>query len=150
MAFALTAVGTQRLDKVEPIGTAVRIRRRYTTPDGKPIDRPLRAGEVIAAHVTVELTKPRDYFLIEDRRPSVCEFAADRIFGPPAASAAHVEFRDDRVSIFHTHLAAGRHEIIYYLRAETAGVGHVLPGVAYPMYDEKTRGETGAGRLEVK
>ena len=46
-------------------------------------------------------------------------------------------------------LAAGAHEVVYYLRAETAGTSHVLPGRAYPMYDEKTLGETGAARVEV-
>jgi uncharacterized protein YfaS (alpha-2-macroglobulin family) len=126
------------------------MRREYTTLAGRPIDRPLAAGEVFAARVTVELARPQRYFIIEDRRPAGCEFAEDRIFGKDAASAAHVEFRDDRVCAFHTSLSAGRHEIVYYLRAETAGTSHVLPGRAYPMYDEKTCGQTGAARVEVR
>ncbi len=150
ISFAVTAAGTQRLDKVEPIGTVVKLRRRYTTPDGVPIDRPLRVGETIAAHVTVELARAQEYFIIEDRRPAGCEFADDRIFGAAAAAAAHVEFRDDRVCVFHAQLGAGLHEIVYYLRAETPGVSHVLPGCAYPMYKDQTRGETGAHTLVVR
>jgi hypothetical protein len=47
-------------------------------------------------------------------------------------------------------LPAGRHEIVYYQRAETLGRCSVLPGRAYPMYDEKALGETASNRLEVK
>ncbi len=90
-----------------------------------------------------------NYLIIEDRRPAGCEFAADRLDGSAAGGAAHVEFRDDRVCAFFTHLDAGRHELVYYLRAETPGVSHVLPGCAYPMYDEKTRGETGSAILTI-
>ena len=72
------------------------------------------------------------------------------MFGKISSAAAHVEFRDDRVCVFHTSLAKGSHELIYYLRAETPGTYNILPSCAYPMYDEKHRGETGASRLQVR
>ncbi len=62
---------------------------------------------------------------------------------------AEVEFRDDRVCVFYGGLSAGRHEIVYYLRAETPGAGHMLPACAYPMYAESQRGETGSATVEV-
>ena len=110
----------------------------------------MEVGEVVAVHLNVELAEPRDYLLVEDRRPAGCEFAEDTISGRAASSADHVEFRDDRVSCFFSRLPAGKHELIYYLRAETRGTSHILPGVAYPMYDEKIRGETGALRVTIK
>lgn len=147
--FSLTAIGTQQLDKAEPIGQAVKMTRRYATAAGKPLGPSVQVGRTVAVHVTVELAKPQRYMMVEDRRPTGLEFAHDRLFGPAAAAAAHVEFRDDRLCVFFTDLPAGKHELVYYLRAETPWTGHVLPGAAYPMYNETTRGETSAAKLTV-
>jgi len=147
--FSLTAMGTQRLDKVESIGDAVKMTRRYATPQGMPLGTPVQVGRTVAVHVTVELAKPQQYMMVEDRRPTGLEFAHDRLFGSAAARAAHVEFRDDRLCVFFTDLSAGKHELVYYLRAETPWTGHVLPGAAYPMYNETIRGETGSATLTV-
>ena len=105
---------------------------------------------MIAVHLRVDLEGPRQYMIVEDRRPAGCEFAGELLDGPLAPAAANVEFRDDRVAAFFTSMGAGRHELIYYLRAETPGTSHLLPGVAYPMYRETIRGETGALSLEVE
>ena len=104
---------------------------------------------MIGVHLTVELDKPQSYLIVEDRRPAGCEFADDAIGGPLARQAANVEFRDDRLAAFFTGLPAGRHELVYYLRAETPGTSHILPGAAYPMYNEQVRGETEAMPLEI-
>ena len=146
--FALTATGTQRLDRIEPTGKEIRIRRTLKTPEGKPLGR-IRVGDVIAVHLRVDLAGPQSYMIVEDRRPAGFEFADELLDGPLAAAAAHVEFRDDRVAAFFTSMGTGRHELIYYLRAETPGTSHILPGVAYPMYRETTRGETGALSLQI-
>jgi uncharacterized protein YfaS (alpha-2-macroglobulin family) len=150
VSYALRATGTQRLDKLEPQGTRIKVRRRIETLDSRPVEGPLTVGQVVAVRLSVELEQPASYLIAEDRRPAGCEFADERVTGKAAAAAAHVEFRDDRVCIFHTALPAGRHEFVYYLRAETPGTSHLLPGCVYPMYDEKVRGETGSGRLEIK
>ena len=147
--FALTATGTQRLDKVDPIGTTVKMTRRYATLDGKPLGAAVRVGQVVAVHVTVDLARAQQYMIVEDRRPTGMEFAHDRLSGPAASRAAHVEFRDERLCAFFTAMPAGKHELVYTLRAETPWTGHVLPGAAYPMYSETIRGETAAARLTV-
>ncbi|NQT41095.1 MAG: hypothetical protein HQ581_26625, partial [Planctomycetes bacterium] len=147
--YTLTAVGVQRLDKFEPVGDSVRMHRALTTVAGKPLSRRQRPGDVIAVHLSVELQQPQSYVIVEDRRPAVCEFADDTLHGPAAGQAAHVEFRDDRLAVFFASLPAGRHELVYYLRAETAGKSCMLPGIAYPMYNERLRGETAAMHLEI-
>lgn len=150
VSYAITAKGTQRLDKMEPIGEDVKLTRRYSTLAGEPVAGAIKVGDVIAVHLTLDLTAAQNYVLVEERRPAGCEFADERIVGIDAAAAAHVEFRDDRLCVFHAGLSAGRHEFTYYLRAETPGVSHVLPGCAYPMYDERKRGETGASTIEIR
>jgi hypothetical protein len=46
--------------------------------------------------------------------------------------------------------AAAREEQQKRLRAERRGTSNVLPGVAYPMYSDRLRGETGALRVAVE
>ncbi len=148
LLFTLSCSGTQRLDKMEPIGTAVRIQRQLETLDGKPLTGAVKPGDVIKVRLRIELDQARSYLIVEDRRPAGCEYADERIV-VRGITPASVEYRDDRLCVFFDRLPAGKHEIVYWLRAETTGVSHFLPGVVYPMYQEKERGETGASRLEV-
>jgi hypothetical protein len=146
--FTLSASGTQQLDRMEPIGTSVRMQRQLETLDGKPLHGPVKPGDVIAVRLRIELDQAQSYLIVEDRRPAGCEYADERISS--GNTPASLEFRDDRLCVFFNQLPAGKHEIVYWLRAETAGASHFLPGVVYPMYQESARGETGATRLEVK
>jgi hypothetical protein len=148
--YTVEAVGTQRQDKVEPIGDAIKVSRTFETVAGQPLAGPVPLGQTVAVRLRVVLEKPFGYVLIEDRRPAGCEFADDHLHGKNAAGLATMEFRDDRVCAFASSLPAGRHEFVYYLRAETPGVSQVLPGCVYPMYQDRVRGETGAARLEVE
>ena len=148
--YTVEAFGTQRQDRVEPIGDVIKLSRTFETVDGRPLAGKVTAGQTIAVRLLVDLEKQNDYVLIEDRRPAGCEFADDHLHGNGALGLANVEFRDDRVCAFAASLPAGRHEFIYYLRAETPGVSQVLPGRVYPMYDDKVRGETGAARVEIE
>jgi hypothetical protein len=148
LLFTLSASGTQRLDKMEPIGTRVRMQRQLETLDGKPLKGTVKPGDVIAVRLRVDLDQARSYLIVEDPRPAGCEYADERISSD--ITPASVEFRDDRLCLFLDHLPAGKHEFVYWLRAETAGASHFLPGVVYPMYQDTERGETGVSRVEVK
>ena len=146
----MRGTGAQRLDKVEPIGKELRIARQLETLDGKALDRPIRVGEVIAVRLKVTLEKAESYVMVEDRRPTGCEFADEHLDGVQRDGIASKEFRDDRVCLFFTALGSGDHEIIYYLRAETPGLSHLLPGMVYPMYADTRRGETGSAKRVVE
>ena len=148
--YALNATGYQHLDQVEPTGTELKMLRKYNTAKGEPLHGPVAAGQPIEVRVTLTLTQAQAYVLVEDRRPAGFEFAADFLEGGDAKAAANVEFRDDRVCVYFGNLSAGEHHFSYYLRAEAPGISHVIPGRAYPMYNEKLCGETGADVLEVK
>ncbi len=146
---AVRAVGVQREIDPKATGTRVRLSRQLEALDGKPITGPLTIGQVIRVRLRLDLQGAEEYLLVEERRPSLCEFADDRITGLAAQSAVHQEFRDDRLCVFFRNLPPGAHEIVYYLRAETIGQATHLRGIAFPMYNEKNRGETGGGKLEV-
>ena len=113
----MVANGTEQLDQVEPRGKEVRMTRTYETLDGKPLTQPLRVGEACAVRLTIDLEKAQDFLIVEDRRPANCEYADDQATLKIRGTWANTEFRDDRVCLFFTHLSAGKHEIIYYLRA---------------------------------
>ena len=144
--FAITAAGTQRMDHVEPSGSEVKLARHFTTVDGQPLSQPLKPGDIIAVHLALDLADAKDYLLVNDPRPAGFEYVEDHLHGPPAANT---EFRDDRLCAFFPRLPSGRHNFVYYLRAETPGTSHILPALAYPMYDEKKRGESAAQVLTV-
>lgn len=148
--YTIEASGTQRQDRVEPIGGAIKVSRTFETLTGQPLTRKVTVGQTLAVRLRVTLERPCNYVLIEDRRPAGCEFADAHLHGKDAAGLANVEFRDDRVCAFAASLPAGLHEFVYYLRAETPGLSQVLPGYVYPMYQDKVRGETGAARLEIE
>jgi uncharacterized protein YfaS (alpha-2-macroglobulin family) len=150
LPYVLEATGVQRLDRFEAVGKEVKVRRRLETLDGKPVAGPLKVGDVVAVRLEVELDAAQGYVLLEDRRPAHCEFADERVTGPARGSLSHFEFRDDRVCLYSGSLGAGRHEFVYYLRAETAGRAHLLPGYAYPMYADHLRGETEGEVVEVR
>ncbi len=149
MYYTIEAAGTQRQDKVEPIGDSIKVSRTFETVDGKPLVGTVTVGQTLAVRLCVSLEKAQSYLLIEDRRPAGCEYADSHMHGKDGAGLANVEFRDDRVCAFAASLSAGRYEFVYYLRAETPGLSQVLPGCVYPMYQDKVRGETGAARLEI-
>src|SRR5436305_7499625 len=111
LLFTLSASGTQRLDKMEPIGTGVRMQRQLETVDGKPLTGAVKPGDVIAVRLRIELDQARSYLIVEDRRPAGCEYADERIIAG-GITPASVEFRDDRLCVFLNHLPAGKHEIV--------------------------------------
>ena len=148
--FTVTAAGTQRLDRMEPTGTSVTMVRRATTPDGEPLGKAVPMGEMIAVHLDVALAEGQNYVMIDEPRPAGCEYAADRLDALDGIKPTHVEFRDDRMVAFFTTLSPGRHTFTYYLRAETEGRSHQLPGAIFPMYEETQRGETGGTSIQVE
>jgi len=150
--YAITAVGRQRLDKMEETGAQLRLRRQFLTLDGKPLAGAVAVGQVIAVRLTLQSDADREYVHLEDRRPAGFEVADEQWVpaAPGAATPAAVEYRDDRIAVFFRQVGAGRHEYTYYLRAETPSASHALPALVYQMYDERVRADSAAHKLEVK
>ena len=78
-SYTLTAIGTQRLDHFDPVGTNLRVLRRITAPDNAPVTEAVDVGQVVAVHLDVELTAHQQYVMVKDRRPAGFEFASDRL-----------------------------------------------------------------------
>ncbi len=147
--LAVRATGVQRQDELAASGKRVKLNRVIETLEGAPLKGALKIGQVVRVRLKLDLTQPEDFLMIEERRGALCEFAADHLTGSAARFVVHHDFRDDRLCLFFTSLAAGAHEIVYFVRAETPGHCTVLPGSAYPMYDAAARGESTASKVAV-
>ncbi len=125
--YTVETVGTQRQDKVEPIGDIIKLSRTFETLDGRPLQGKVIAGQSFAVRLRIDLERPQSYVLIEDRRPSGCEFADDHLHGKGASNLANVEFRDDRVLRLRRGAAGGTTRVHLLPTRRNAGD---QPGVA--------------------
>ena len=62
----------------------------------------------------------------------------------------HVERYDDRVQLFATRLAEGRHQVSYIVRATTAGTFRTAPARAEEMYSPEVFGRTATTVIEIR
>jgi uncharacterized protein YfaS (alpha-2-macroglobulin family) len=124
--------------------------RPVVAPEKRPVTE-LRVGDRIMVRLTIKSETPMRYLMIEDPIPAGCEVQErgsvpqdewDQWF-------AHLDVRDDRVSVFVTDLARGTHTIEYYLRPEATGRPRALPAVLSDMYIPSTRAATADTALTI-
>jgi alpha-2-macroglobulin len=152
-----------------------RIERRYNVVrDGRdqPAARTFEAGDMVRVTLVLDLPAERRYVAVTD--PLAAGFEPiESWFATTAAEAArasemqdggdddswdriwqrgtydHVERHDDRVQLFATRLAAGRHEFSYVVRATTTGTFTVAPPRAEEMYSPEVSGRGATQTVEV-
>jgi alpha-2-macroglobulin len=129
------------------------------------------AGDLVRVTLTITLPQERRYLAVTDTLPAGFE-AVDSWFRSTASDLArdasvqssseapslwfersgfdHVEKHDDRVSLFATRLAIGRHQFSYLVRATTAGTFRAAGAIAEEMYAPEVQGRTEAATIEVR
>ncbi|MGE3178543.1 MAG: alpha-2-macroglobulin, partial [Vicinamibacterales bacterium] len=143
-----------------------RIERRYAVVrDGKdgPATDSFAAGDLVRVTLAITIPKERRYVAVVDPLPAGAE-PVETWFATTAADLAraavvqdgrerpswedvwrrgtfdHVERHDDRVQLFATRLAEGRHEFSYIVRATTAGTFNVAGPRVEEMYAPEVSG----------
>jgi hypothetical protein len=140
--------------------------------DGVP-GTTFKAGDLIKVTLTLEIPKERRWVALVDPIPSGFE-PVESWFQTTAADLAkkqrdedegssrewrswwerggfdHVERHDDRVMLFATRLAEGRHEFSYIVRATTAGTFKTAPAHVEEMYEPEVFGRTSTVIVEVR
>ncbi len=170
---------TARLDYAlaEPppaVDLGMRVERRYErfveNGDSAP-GVSFNAGDLIRVTLTLTLPQERRYVAVTDALPAGVE-AVDSFFRTTATDLArdasaeqpggesgwwwerggfdHVEKYDDRVTLFATRLANGRHQFSYLVRATTAGTFAAAGTIAEEMYAPEVNGRAAATMLEIK
>jgi alpha-2-macroglobulin len=161
---------------LNPRDNGFHIERKYAVVrengDGAPAQS-FAAGDLIRVTLSVDIPKERRYVAVTDPIPAGFE-PVESWFATTAADLArandqqdgssrltwdeiwrrgtfdHVERHDDRVELFATRLAEGRHEFSYIVRATTAGVFVVAPTRAEEMYSPEISGRAGTETIEVR
>jgi alpha-2-macroglobulin len=121
----------------------------------------------VTVTLTLDVPKERRYVAVTDPLPAGFEpveswfvtTAAD-LAAPREAERAseawqrggfdRVERHDDRVLLFATRLAEGRHVFSYVVRATTSGRFTAAPARAEEMYEPEVFGRTAATMVEVR
>jgi uncharacterized protein YfaS (alpha-2-macroglobulin family) len=143
----------------------------YVETGSKPAATSYKAGDLIKVTLTLDLTKERRFVAVKDPLPAGFE-PVESWFATSAANLSratneqdasddwqawwqrggfdHVARHDDRVELFATRLAAGRHTFSYVVRATTAGTFRTAPAHAEEMYEPEVFGRTATAVIEVR
>jgi uncharacterized protein YfaS (alpha-2-macroglobulin family) len=156
------------------LDNGIRIERTfapYAEAGTRPAQMTFKAGDLIAVTLTLRLTKERRFVAVTDPLPAGFEpleswFATTARAigttpvqdGEPASwdtfwergGFDHVERHDDRVQLFATRLAEGRHQFTYVVRATTAGTFRTAPARAEEMYEPEVFGRTATAVITVQ
>ncbi len=101
-----------------------------------PIDpkERLSSGDQVEVELILESKNDYEYVAIEDMKAAGFEPLGVRSGYNGNELGAYIEYRDDRVSLFVTHLGRGRHSVSYRMRAEIPGRFSALPTRLKAMY----------------
>lgn len=132
--------GTRRLAMLRqyftltPVQVKGRIVYRET-----PLAGPVKTGDLLLVKLTVAGSNDWRYLMLEDPIPAGTEaIERDGAYqleqGRAWEYGSQRELRDDRTVYFLDHLADGRREFSYMLRATTPGTFNAMPARVSPMY----------------
>jgi uncharacterized protein YfaS (alpha-2-macroglobulin family) len=143
----------------------------YVETGARPASTAYKAGDLVRVTLTLNLTKERRFVAVTDPLPAGFE-PVESWFATSAASLAveqdrgepdgdwmswwerggfdHVERHDDRIQLFATRLAEGRHTFSYVARATTAGTFRTAPAHAEEMYEPEVFGRTATAVIEIR
>ncbi len=153
----------------------IRIERTYAPyveTGTRPAATTFKAGDLVRVTLTLQLTKERRFVAVTDPLPAGFE-PVESWFATSAAALSknqdaqedvsdnwfawwqrggfdHVERHDDRVELFATRLAEGRHQFSYIVRATTAGTFRTAPAHGEEMYEPEVFGRTATVMVDVK
>jgi hypothetical protein len=152
--------------EVTSLDQGLALKRSYQLSEGAPRkDGAYNLGDLVEVTIELEANQRMSYVLVEDPIPAGFEALAERVnpYGwggcPFCEYADHFfwrewgynrkDVRDDRVDFFLTELWPGKHTFTYLMRATTRGEFSVLPGQAYPMYNDDIWGRSASQQVVV-
>ena len=154
-------------DEVQAVNRGIEVSRVYALPGDGATDAVASAaiGEVVQVRLRLVAPHSLRYVRIEDFFPAGAEAINPELAISPTLGALpagaplnpsetgwgwwhfdHVEFRDEKVVIYASHLPAGVYEYVYAIRPTIAGEYRVIPPVARQLYFPEVYGR-GAGGL---
>jgi uncharacterized protein YfaS (alpha-2-macroglobulin family) len=155
--------------EVEPLARGFVVERRYTRPgdDSHTSITRARVGETLQARLTVVVTEPREYVIIEDPLPAGVEAinpnlaTSEQIGTRPTMTRlnddggwgwwwfSNIEFRDEKVILYATYLPAGTYEFVYSVQVGLPGVYNVIPATAHETYAPDVYGRSAGSSFTI-
>ena len=136
--------------------------RSYRLVEGAPRDDgAYNIGDVVEVSLGLTIDDEIWYLLIEDPIPAGFEALNERLNATSYTlgySSGYwwrnwgynrKDVRDDRVDFFITHGYSGQRTLTYLMRATVPGTFSVLPGQAYPMYDDDVWARSASRQVKV-
>ncbi len=109
----------------------------------------LKSGDLVEVELTIDSKNDYEYILLEDMKAAGFEPVDVRSGYNGNQLGAYMELRDDRVSLFVTRLARGKHSLSYRLRAEIPGSFSALPTRASAMYAPELKANSEEIKLQI-
>jgi uncharacterized protein YfaS (alpha-2-macroglobulin family) len=109
----------------------------------------LTSGDLVEVELTVESKNDYEYIMLEDMKAAGLEAVDVRSGYNGNELGAYVELRDERICLFVSRLARGKHSISYRLRAEIPGKFSALPTRASAMYAPELKANSDEKKLQV-
>jgi len=110
----------------------------------------VQSGDLVEVELEIESKNDYEYIMFEDLKAAGTESVAVQSGYLPNDLGAYVELRDNRVTLFCTRLARGKHSVSYRLRAETPGRFSALPAKASAMYAPELKGNSNELKLRIE
>lgn len=108
------------------------------------------SGQLIEIELVIDSKNDYEYLIFEDFKAAGFEPVENRSGYNGNDLGAYVEFRDERVAFFVSHLARGKHSVRYRLRAEVPGKFSALPAQGTAMYAPELRANSDEIKLNVE
>ncbi len=109
----------------------------------------LTSGDLVEVELTVYSKNDYEYILLEDMKAAGFEPVEIRSGYGNNGLNAYTELRDDRVSLFLSRLARGKHSVSYRLRAEIPGKFSALPTRVSAMYAPELKANSDELKLRI-
>ena len=109
----------------------------------------IKSGDLVEVELIVESKNDYEYILLEDMKAAGFEPVEVRSGYNGNELGAYMELRDDRVSLFVSRLARGKHSVSYRLRAEIPGRFSALPTRASAMYAPELKANSDEIKLRI-
>ena len=109
----------------------------------------LTSGDLVEVELIITSKNDYEYLLLEDMKAAGFEPVEIRSGYGRNELGAYMELRDDRVSLFVSRLARGRHSVSYRLRAEIPGKFSALPTRVSAMYAPELKANSDEMKLRI-
>jgi len=143
------APGDEGMQALSPHERSIAVQREYWLKGSEEPTTEFRQGDLVEVRLTLDVPEESWYIIIDDPLPAGFEALNERLGTASHGAAADLppsyrweeygynrkQVRDERVTLFITHLEPGQRTFTYLARASSVGSFVTLPAEVYPMYE---------------